>query len=54
MFGALVEVGRGQVAVERLDTPVERLTITAATGPELGLLLEWEHVRVRLPVGLRR
>ena len=54
MFGALVEVGRGQVPVERLDTPVERLTITAATGPQPGLLLEWEHVRVRLPVVLRR
>lgn len=54
MFSALVEVGRGQVPVERLDSPVERLTITAGTGAELALLLEWEHVRVRLPVGLRR
>ena len=55
MFQTLKEVGQGVAAVERLDKPMESFTIrvdTTATGAEL--FLEWDVVRVRVPIVPRR
>jgi hypothetical protein len=54
MFNALVEVGRGEVAAEPLETTVEQLTIRAepdASGAML--ILEWERTRIRIPLHTR-
>ena len=53
MFDALVEVGRGEVPVERLAAPVEQFRIRSGTGSDAGLVLEWERTRVRLPMVVR-
>ncbi|GMU64477.1 MAG: hypothetical protein AMXMBFR36_07510 [Acidobacteriota bacterium] len=46
------EVGRFQVPVQVLDTPVETLTIRAvpAGSAAVDLLLEWQTTRIRLPL----
>ena len=55
MFNALVEVGRGEVLVEALDAPVEQFTIRAAgDSARAELILEWERVRIRIPVAVAR
>jgi hypothetical protein len=50
------EVGRGRAPVEALAAPVEMFTIKAdpAGGEAKALLLEWEKVRVRIPVAPAR
>lgn len=51
MFNALVDVGRGEVPTESLSAPVEQFTMrgTADAGGA-HLVLEWERIRVRIPV----
>lgn len=46
------EVGRGKVPVEVLSTPIETFTIRAepSTSDTQALVLEWEKVRVKVPV----
>lgn len=50
MFESLVEVGRGRATPEPLDSLVEQLRIRADPGPRPALILEWERVRVRIPM----
>ena len=46
------DVGSGTVSVERLDQPVETLTLKLAptTASTTELVVEWEKTRVRIPV----
>lgn len=45
------ELGRGRVAVQRLDTPVEMFTIRTETqGNGANLILEWQNSRVAIPI----
>ena len=44
------DVGKGTVAVEALDQPVETLTMQLVAGPPTELVVEWAKVRVRIPV----
>ena len=46
------DVGAGTVAVEKLEQPVETLTLKLApvTGDSTELVVEWERTRVRIPV----
>ena len=46
------DVGSGTVSVERLDQPVETLTLKLAptTASTTELVVEWEQTRVRIPV----
>lgn len=45
------EVGRGTVAAERLEDPVEQFTIRSEPADSGStLVLEWEHTRVPIPV----
>ena len=50
------EVGRGKVPSESLKDPIETFTIRAEPAPDGGatLVLEWEHTRVRVPVGVAK
>jgi DUF2911 family protein len=51
MFESMVEVARGSAKTERLDTHVEKFTIRGVDGPTTSeLLLEWERLRVRVPI----
>ncbi|HET9275582.1 MAG TPA: DUF2911 domain-containing protein [Gemmatimonadales bacterium] len=50
MFESLVEVGRGRATPEPLDSLVEQLTIRVDPGRRPALILEWERVRVRIPM----
>ena len=49
------DVGSGIVPVERLDKPVETLTITLrrTSGTSATMDVEWENTRVRIPVERR-
>ena len=49
------DVGSGVVPVERLDTPVETLTITLrrSSNTAASMDVEWENTRVRIPVERR-
>ena len=46
------DVGSGTVSVERLDQPVETLTLKLAptTASATELVVEWEQTRVRIPI----
>ena len=46
------DVGSGTVSVERLDQPVETLTLKLAptTASTTELVVEWEQTRVRIPI----
>jgi hypothetical protein len=44
------EVGRTEVESESLDSPVEQLTFRSSGG---GAVLEWQDVRVRIPIESR-
>lgn len=44
------EVGRADVAAERVDQPIEQFTIRPMEGQESGVLLEWQNSRVRVPI----
>ena len=46
------DVGRGSVAVERLDQHVEQLTLRFGPGAQgsTELIVEWERTRVRIPI----
>lgn len=49
----LVEVGRGLVDIEHLDDHVEMFTIRGRESKRgADLILEWEHLRVRIPIEL--
>lgn len=51
MYQSLFQVGQGTAAAERIDHHIESLTFRAEGGPVASeLVLEWERVRVRLPV----
>jgi hypothetical protein len=51
MFRDMAEVGRGTVPVEQAEDHVEEFTITGAgTAKDAEIVLEWERVRVRVPV----
>jgi hypothetical protein len=51
MFRTRKEVATGTASVERLATPVDQFTIRSTMGPEgTAFLLEWGHLRARLPV----
>jgi hypothetical protein len=49
------EVGRGTVARESLEAPIEQFTITAEPqeGGGTHLILDWEKTRVRIPITAR-
>jgi hypothetical protein len=51
-----MEVGRGRVPVQRLETPVEQFTIRAepSQGGDWNLILEWQNTRVAIPVNRMR
>jgi hypothetical protein len=44
------EVGRADVAAERIEQPVERFTIRPMESGRPGVLIEWQNSRVRIPV----
>lgn len=50
------EVGRGKAPVAKLSTPVDTFTITPhpATGEVQHLYLDWEGIRVAVPVAVAR
>jgi len=51
MFQTMRSVGEGMVVVESLETHVETFTIRGTTGAAVAdLILEWERVRVRIPI----
>jgi hypothetical protein len=51
MFSDMVEVGRGSVRPEAMEGHVETFTMRTVSGSTEGVLvLEWEHVRVRIPI----
>lgn len=50
MFGDMVEVGRGQVPVERLGGHVETFTMRGGGNGAAELVLEWEAMQVRIPI----
>ena len=51
MFRTMRPVGQGTAGVEALPEPVDTFTIRGVDGATEGqLLLEWERVRVRIPV----
>jgi hypothetical protein len=55
MFNALVEVGRGELRAERLEAPVQTLTIRGnGGGSEGAFIIEWERVRIRIPLRIRQ
>ncbi len=51
MFQTMRSVGEGMVVAESLETHVETFTIRGTTGAAVAeLILEWERVRVRIPI----
>ena len=51
MFRTMSPVGQGTAAAEELEHPVETLTIRGIVEPNRNeFVLEWERVRVRVPV----
>ena len=53
MFRTMQQVGLGVAVTEELADPVETFTIRGTDGATEGeLVLEWEHVRVRIPIRL--
>ena len=44
------EVGRAEVPAERVDQPIEQLTIRPTGGSQQGAVLEWQNTRVRIPI----
>lgn len=51
MFQTMRPMGQGPARVEALADPVETFTMRGVDGAtEGGLLLEWERVRVRIPI----
>jgi len=52
MFERMTEVARGRAPAERLEAHVETFTmIGTGNGTTAEILLEWEHLRVRIPIG---
>ncbi len=53
MFRTMSQVGQGVASTEPLENPIETFTIRGTDGSDRAeLLLEWQHVRVRIPVRL--
>ncbi len=51
MFRTMRSVGEGMVVAESLETHVETFTMRGTTGAAVAdLILEWERVRVRIPI----
>jgi hypothetical protein len=51
MFRTMSPVGQGTATAEQLENPIETFTIGGTEEADRGqFLLEWEHVRVRIPV----
>lgn len=50
MFNDLTEVGRGELAVERIPDHVETLTMRFERPSAVQLVIEWENTRVRVPI----
>jgi len=46
-----MEVGRGRVPAQHVDSPIEQFTMRAepSSGGDANLVLEWEHSRVAIP-----
>jgi hypothetical protein len=51
MFRTMSPVGQGTAAVEQLENPIETFTIRSEVASNQNeFLLEWERVRVRVPI----
>jgi hypothetical protein len=51
MFRTMSQVGQGVASTEPLENPIDTFTIRGTDGSDRAeLLLEWQHVRVRIPV----